>query len=272
MGKKKKVTQVTKTDPATQAQQTALYQYANQQARQGAPGADPYSQQAAEVYRLAAAGTLPLGVGALTGDRAAYAQLSNPYQQQVIAALQEQYAKQRQQNMADVGAQATSAGAFGGSRYGVALAQALAASNRDENTQMAGILQGGYNDTMGRAQQLANFGMGANDQIAGMGEYLRNIELQRRGYGADTVRQNMYQTGQTNTTEQKTNAMSTIGGLAATGLSLWPGAGGMLRKGLGMAGGMLGRARAPQGDFRQGGFSEGFNPPPSLFSSYNGLR
>lgn len=267
MGKSKTTTQTTAADRATQQQQQSLYRYANQQAQQGAPGVDPYSQQAAQIYQQGA-GATGVGLGALSGNQAAVAQLMNPYQSQVMDSMNAQYDLQRRQNMNDVASQATSAGAFGGSRYGVALGQAMANTNIAQNAQQAQLLQGGYSDAMNRAGQLANFGMGAAGKMADMGDYQRNVQLQQQGYGADTLRENMYKTGTTQTNVSKGNAMSTLGGIASLGMGLFGGpigaaAGGVLGKMLGGGGGGGGT----------GGFMSQFNPPQSVFGGMNlGMR
>ena len=75
--------------------------------------------------------------------------------------------------------QATQAGAFGGSRQGVAQGVALANMNQDQANQMAQLQYGGYNDTMNRAQGLAGLGFGANQQMAGLGDYMRQVQQQQ---------------------------------------------------------------------------------------------
>jgi hypothetical protein len=85
----------------------------------------------------------------------------NPYQQQVLDAAGAQFDKSGLQAQNQVTQNAISAGAFGGSRTGVA--QGVAASNiaRDRDSAMAGVLAQGCGDAQQRAMQAAQFGFGA---------------------------------------------------------------------------------------------------------------
>lgn len=112
-----------------------------------------------------------LGMGALSGDAAATAQLMNPYQSQVINATNAQWDQNDAHTANSVNDMATKAGAFGGSRHGVATGTALAQNNMNRNAQVSGLLNTGYDTTMNRAGQLANMGFagaGANANL-GMG-------------------------------------------------------------------------------------------------------
>lgn len=112
-----------------------------------------------------------LGLGAMSGDPNAVATLMNPYQQQVIDANNKQWGQTNQATQNQVNARATAAGAFGGSRQGVATGSALAQNNMAQQGQTAGLLQGGFTDAMNRAGQLAQggfYGAGANANL-GMG-------------------------------------------------------------------------------------------------------
>lgn len=112
-----------------------------------------------------------LGMGAMSGDPNAVNQMMNPYQQQVIGATNAQWDQNDQHTMNAVNDRATQAGAFGGSRQGVATGTALAQNNMNRNNAVSGLLYGGFNDTMQRANTLAGYGaMGsANNANLGMG-------------------------------------------------------------------------------------------------------
>ena len=92
------------------------------------------------------------GLGQYIGPTA-YQQYMSPYQQDVISSALEEYdiqaAKQRQQ----IGQQAIQAGAFGGSREGVALGEYQAASDRNRAALQAQLLQQGYTSAQQAAQQ-----------------------------------------------------------------------------------------------------------------------
>lgn len=118
-----------------------------------------------------------LGLSAMGGDKSAVDQLSSPYTQNVIDANSNDWNRVNAQTQMGVNAAATGAGAFGGSRYGVALGSALGANNAAQMTQSAGLRQAGYSDAMMRAQQMANFGMGAAGASAQLGQYAGNPSL-----------------------------------------------------------------------------------------------
>jgi hypothetical protein len=74
-----------------------------------------------------------------------------------------QWQKANLQTMNQVNNQATAAGAFGGSRQGVAEGVALANNNMNQQSQNANLLSPGYNQAQNQASQLAGYGMqGAN--------------------------------------------------------------------------------------------------------------
>lgn len=137
-------------------------------------------QQPANVYQQSAGAYQ----GALGGTAAAMggpniAAFQNPYTQQVVGTSLDALNRARQMGINDIGAQARQAGAFGGSRHGVAEAE----TNRaflDQAGQMASNLNmQGFNTALGAAQNqqntmlqgagqlgnLANLGFGFGQQI-----------------------------------------------------------------------------------------------------------
>lgn len=136
----------------------------------GAAGPSPLTTGAAD-YNTSLIKGGNLGMGALTGDPAATAQLMNPYQKNVVDATNTQWDQNDQHTINAVNDRATAAGAFGGSRTGVATGTALAANNMNRNTAVSGLLSTGYTDMMNRAGALAGAGFagaGANANL-GMG-------------------------------------------------------------------------------------------------------
>lgn len=142
----------------------------------------------------------------LSGDINAY---QNPYQQNVINGIQGDYDRIRQQTSNQVNDAATAAHAFGGSRHGVAEGIALANTNRDEASQLAGLRSAGYTDAANRlsadqarqdayqTQRLGTAGDLMNLGLSG-GGYLRNVQqqgldanydnfLRQQGYGAQQL-------------------------------------------------------------------------------------
>lgn len=143
-------------------------------------------------FYTGAQGAGQAGMNALSGDPAAAARLMNPYQQQVVDATNSQWDQNDQHTMNTVNDAATKAGAFGGSRHGVATGTALAQNNMNRNQAVSGLLNTGYDNTMNRAGQLAGMGFagaGANANL-GMGgvgspqQWL--MEMLKKGYMGPT--------------------------------------------------------------------------------------
>jgi hypothetical protein len=104
-------------------------------------------QQASQAQRGALAGTA--GAGTIAG--ANIGQYLNPYTQNVIGGLQTEAQRAMQMGINQLGAQATRAGAFGGSRQAIAQGQMMGDIQRGLNQQTGQLLQSGY----GQAQQMA---------------------------------------------------------------------------------------------------------------------
>ena len=123
-------------------------------------GQDPLQQKAATM-----AGTPGEGIGAfqqyLTAgeDYAgpdAYKQFMSPYQQQVIDATMTSFDKQAAQRRRGISDQALQAGAYGGSRMGVAQSEYDAASDMNRALMESQLLQQGYGQGMAGAQTAFN--------------------------------------------------------------------------------------------------------------------
>lgn len=134
----------------------------------GAAGPSPLLGGASDYYSgLMKGGNL--GFGALSGDAASAQQLMNPYQNQVIDQNNAQWQKINAQTANQVDDAATRAGAFGGSRHGVAAGVALANNNQAQAGQTAGLLNQGYSDMQQRAASLAGLGFAGAGQNANLG-------------------------------------------------------------------------------------------------------
>ncbi len=158
----------------------------------GAPNISPYANAGANAAR------------ALGGDRGAIDSLMNPFQQNVIDALGSEYDQMRGKATMGTNAEATGAGAFGGSRHALLEGERLGALDRGQMSDVANLLNSNFNSTMDRAGQTANLGLGAQQlgsnyalgagglqlgalqgqqgalgQQFGMGDYMRNINQQR---------------------------------------------------------------------------------------------
>lgn len=157
----------TQIDDVTQQRMEEMWR-----AAQGAGNAGPSPLvTGATDYNSGAMKAGNLGMGALTGDPNAVAAFMNPYQKNVIDEVQKNFGLLNDRTMMGVNDAATRAGAFGGSRHGVATGTALAENARTASGQVAGLLNSGFDDAMQRAAMAAGMGFqgaGANANL-GMG-------------------------------------------------------------------------------------------------------
>lgn len=169
-----KTVQTTAPDAQTQAYSHDLWNAAQNYANAPGVGVDPATQQALAGFQgIASQGNL--GFSALGGDSAAIARLISPYQGAVIDQMNQQFGRDQRATMNATNDAATQAGAFGGSRHGVAEGVALGQLGQAHAGQMAQLLNQGYGDAMGRAGQLANMGFSAQGAIGGLGQYMQSI-------------------------------------------------------------------------------------------------
>lgn len=162
---------------------TATEQAANGQL----PGVGAGANQAGGLFNTLMGGAAP-GLAALSGDANALAGLMNPYQSQVIDATNADFDRSAALTGRGVDDAATMAGAFGGSRHGVAAGVAGGEVERARNSALANIRTQGFQDAMGRAGQLVNFGMGGAQGALGFDEYTRNVANMQNRYRMDTLK------------------------------------------------------------------------------------
>lgn len=131
--------------------------------------------QSAGAYNAALQGTAAAGAGPNIGA------FMNPFTRSVTNQTLGDLERQRQMQTNTLGAQASQAGAFGGSRHGVAEALTNEAFARQGANTLANLNQQGFNTALGAAQaqqglglqaagqmgNLANLGFGFGQQIAG---------------------------------------------------------------------------------------------------------
>src|SRR4051812_43243459 len=106
-------------DPQAKAYRDKVYGAASNVAQQPytpyggqeVAGVSDLSTQAAQGYQHGA-GLFGLGVDALGGDQAAFSKFFNPYQSNVLDAVQRQTGEQARHARMDIGDEATLAGAF----------------------------------------------------------------------------------------------------------------------------------------------------------------
>ena len=146
------------------------------------------------------------GLAAQT-DPAAAAKFMNPY----LSTLDPMFDKLRQQSLTAANSNATSQGAYGGSRSAVTGGVALSnIANLQNQTNY-----GAFNDAMQRAMQSANLGLGANSLLGGLGSYLTNLPMQYRQQQLDLLLKGIGPYGQTQTVPTQSDPLSGALGLAS---------------------------------------------------------
>jgi len=136
---------------------------------------------------LAQQGALYGTAGAGTVAGANLSPYMNPYTRNVIGGLQQEAARGMAIGANQLGAQATRAGAFGGSRHGIAQGQMMGDIMRGVNQQTGQLMQSGFQNAQQMAQQDIQNRMAQAQQLAGLGQ-------QSFGYG-QAIQQNLAQQG-----------------------------------------------------------------------------
>lgn len=216
-------------DPETQAQIRKMFGFADAAGDTQMPGLSDATKQAMAGFGSASAGG-NLGLSALGGDPNAIKSFMNPYNEDVINATMGDFSHLRDQTLGSVNDQATRAGAFGGSRHGVAEGVALGELGRGEQSALAGLRSSGFDSAMGRANGLANLGLAGNAGLAGLGEYARNVAIDQDPAMHRFAMQKAALTGTPYGTTQKTtassNPLAAIMGALSTGAGLFGSFGG----------------------------------------------
>ena len=110
----------------------------------------------------------------------------NPYESQVVGQTLRDVGQQALKAQNALGAQASAAGAFGGSRHGIAEAEMAKGYTQQMFDQAARMRQQGFNTALGAAQADRAAQLAAAGQLAGMGQ-------QAFGYGQAIQQQQMRQ-------------------------------------------------------------------------------
>lgn len=119
-------------------------------------------QQSAGAYNAALGGTAMAGMGPNI------AQFQNPFTTQVINQGQADLERQRQMAVNTTGAQASAAGAFGGSRHGVAEALTNEAFARQGADMASNLRMQGFNTALGAGQAQQSLGLQAANQMGNL--------------------------------------------------------------------------------------------------------
>ena len=110
---------------------------------------------------------------------AAAANMMNPYNQQVVDATIRDVGNAAQMGLNQIGAQAQGAGAYGGSRQGIAEAEALKGFNQQALDQVSRLNQQGYQQSINNAFNAAQGLQNVGNQAFGMGNTLADRQMQQ---------------------------------------------------------------------------------------------
>ena len=156
-----------------------------------AGGANPaMTQMASNPYQQAAgaqqAAMARVGQGLTQTAAGGMAAYQNPYEQAVVDKTLRDVGGAAQLGLNQLGAQAQQARAFGGSRHGIAEAEALKGYQQQAMDKVAALRQQGFQTALGASQADLSRQLGAAGQLAGLGG-------QSFGYGQAIQQQQMQQ-------------------------------------------------------------------------------
>ena len=159
-----------------------------------------------------AVGLTGTGAGTGAGSLASY---MSPYQQQVIDTTLAEFDRQRQIQEQAIAQSALRAGAFGGGREGVQLAEFQAASDRNRAATQAQLLQQGYGQAQAARQADLQNRAGLASQQAALASGLLGLGAAQQGLAQSQLAQGAFQQGLGGFAQQA--AQQEIAGLGALG-------------------------------------------------------
>ena len=107
-----------------------------------------------------------------------YQAFMSPYQQQIIDTTMADYDRQAQISQQGISQNALTAGAFGGSRQGVAEAEYQSNSDRNRAALLAGLYGQGYDQAQGYRQQAMGNQLGLGSLQQGLASFVPGMEQQ----------------------------------------------------------------------------------------------
>ena len=107
-----------------------------------------------------------------------YQAFMSPYQQEIINTTMADFDRQAQIGRQDVSQNAYTAGAFGGSRQGVAEAEYQSNSDRNRAAVLAGLYGQGYDQAQGYRQQAMGNQLGLGSLQQGLASFVPGLEQQ----------------------------------------------------------------------------------------------
>ena len=181
--------------------QDALQTQAQNLATQGVGSFAPFLQQAQTAGTAAGTSLGGVGIGA-TAFQQGVQDFMSPYQQDVIDVTLSEFDRQKQIQEQSIRDQAVAAGAFGGGREGVQLAEFGTGAARERALLQSGLLQQGFQQAQGaRQQDIVNRGALATSQL-GLGQFQQGLgQNQQTATGIDISR--LGQLGSINQSQQQ---------------------------------------------------------------------
>ena len=116
-----------------------------------------------------------------------YQAFMSPYQQEVINTTMADFDRQAQIGSGQVGMNAYTAGAFGGSRQGVAEAEYQSNSDRNRAALLAGLYGQGYDQAQGYRQQAMTNQLGLGSLQQGLASFVPGMEQQNLAALSDRI-------------------------------------------------------------------------------------
>lgn len=135
----------------------------------------------------------PMQTGPMTVAGSNLNRYMNPYTSNVIGNLARDTGRAMQMGSNQLGAQASRAGAFGGSRHGIAQGQMMGDALRGFQSQAGQLRQAGFQNAQQMAQQDVQNRMAANQQRLGAASQLANLGMQGFNMGQQMSNQSFQQ-------------------------------------------------------------------------------
>ena len=159
-----------------------------------AGGANPNMIQAAANPYTQASMAQQGALGTYANPAARAQQMMNPYQQSVVDKTLRDVGGAAQIGLNTLDAQASQAGAFGGSRHGIAMAEAAKGYQQQALDKVGALNQQGYNQAMNDAFRAAQGLQSAGQQSFGYGQAIQNQQMQQ-GAMQQQMMQNLINAG-----------------------------------------------------------------------------
>lgn len=159
-----------------------------------AGGANPNMIQAAANPYTQASMAQQGALGTYANPAARAQQMMNPYQQSVVDKTLRDVGGAAQLGLNTLDAQASQAGAFGGSRHGIAMAEAAKGYQQQALDKVGALNQQGYNQAMNDAFRAAQGLQSAGQQSFGYGQAIQNQQMQQ-GAMQQQMMQNLINAG-----------------------------------------------------------------------------